>query len=65
MTIFKTFQLQKPSHIQCSNKGFLLKHEALLAVSEIRYCSSMPGLTRKLHAVAMDTVLTFIIFEKK
>lgn len=58
-------KLQKPNHIQFSKKGFPLQHEKFLLVSEFRFYSSTPRLTRKLHAVTMDTMLTFIIFENK
>lgn len=45
--------------------NFLLKYENLLVVSEFHDYSSMPRLMRKLHAVTMDTMLTFIIFKNK
>lgn len=39
--------------------------EHLLAVSEFRYYSSTSRFTRKLHAVAMDTMLTFVTLGNK
>lgn len=51
-------KLQKPNHIQFLKKGFPLQREMLLLVSEFHYY-------RKQHAVTMDTMLTFIIFENK